>query len=40
LLIQVQEVVMETPVDRVDRLKISEGRTQPMGAQLKEKKTS
>jgi hypothetical protein len=40
LLIQVHEVVIETPVDRVARLKISLGRTQPMGAQLKLKKTS
>jgi hypothetical protein len=40
LLIQVQEVVMDTPVDRVERLKISEGRTHPIGAQLNEKKTS
>lgn len=40
LLIQVHEVVMETPVDRVARLKISLGSTQPIGAQLKLKKTS
>jgi hypothetical protein len=40
LLIHVHDVVMETPVDRVERLKISEGRTQPIGAQLNEKKTS
>jgi hypothetical protein len=40
LLIQVHEVVMDTPVDRVARLKISLGRTQPIGAQLKLKKTS
>jgi hypothetical protein len=32
--------VMETPVDRVERLKISEGKTHPMGAHEKEKKTS
>lgn len=30
--IQVAEVVMEMALDRIDRLKISEGRTQPMGA--------
>lgn len=30
--IQVVEVVMEMALDRIDRLKISEGRTQPMGA--------
>lgn len=32
LLIQVQEVVMETPVDRVARLNTSLGSTHPMGA--------
>jgi hypothetical protein len=40
LLIQVHDVVIETPVDRVERLKISDGKTQPIGAHEKEKKTS
>lgn len=30
--IQVADVVMEMALDRIDRLKISDGRTQPMGA--------
>lgn len=30
--IQVADVVIEIALDRIDRLKISEGRTQPMGA--------
>jgi hypothetical protein len=40
LLIQVQDVVIETPVDLVERLKISDGKTHPIGAHEKEKKTS